>query len=192
VAWEWVRRNVDEALLLNSTFMPLRIVSWRKAMILMALRKVEVVEEYNKEIHTVSLSIRLPSVIRLLKFIRARDQEIRFTRYNIYLRDKGRCQYCGDRFSARDLTYDHVIPRTRGGTATWENIVTCCRSCNLRKGGRTPHEAEMRLIRLPRKPEWLPIFDVTMGIRGVPESWQDYLPGSIAVPLPAYPDPVAD
>jgi 5-methylcytosine-specific restriction endonuclease McrA len=192
VAWEWVRRNVDEALLLNSTFMPLRIVSWRKAMILMALRKVEVVEEYNKEIHTVSLSIRLPSVIRLLKFIRARDQEIRFTRYNIYLRDKGRCQYCGDRFSARDLTYDHVIPRARGGAATWENIVTCCRSCNLRKGGRTPHEAEMRLIRLPRKPEWLPIFDVTMGIRGVPESWQDYLPGSIAVPLPAYPDPVAD
>jgi 5-methylcytosine-specific restriction endonuclease McrA len=192
VAWEWVRRNVDEALLLNSTFMPLRIVSWRKAMILMALRKVEVVEEYNKEIHTVSLSIRLPSVIRLLKFIRARDQEIRFTRYNIYLRDKGRCQYCGDRFSARDLTYDHVIPRTRGGTATWENIVTCCRSCNLRKGGRTPHEAEMRLIRLPRKPEWLPIVDVTMGIRGVPESWQNYLPGSIAVPLPAYPDPVAD
>jgi 5-methylcytosine-specific restriction endonuclease McrA len=192
VAWEWVRRNVDEALLLNSTFMPLRIVSWRKAMILMALRKVEVVEEYNKEIHTVSLSIRLPSVIRLLKFIRARDQEIRFTRYNIYLRDKGRCQYCGDRFSARDLTYDHVIPRARGGAATWENIVTCCRSCNLRKGGRTPHEAEMRLIRLPRKPEWLPIFDVTMGIRGVPESWQDYLPGSIAVPLPAYPDSVAD
>lgn len=183
---------MDEALLLNSTFMPLRIVSWRKAMILMALRKVEVVEEYNKEIHTVSLSIRLPSVIRLLKFIRARDQEIRFTRYNIYLRDKGRCQYCGDRFSARDLTYDHVIPRTRGGTATWENIVTCCRSCNLRKGGRTPHEAEMRLIRLPRKPEWLPIVDVTMGIRGVPESWQNYLPGSIAVPLPAYPDPVAD
>jgi 5-methylcytosine-specific restriction endonuclease McrA len=192
VAWEWVRRNVDEALLLNSTFMPLRIVSWRKAMILMALRKVEVVEEYNKVIHTVSLSIRLPSVIRLLKFIRARDQEIRFTRYNIYLRDKGRCQYCGDRFSARDLTYDHVIPRARGGTATWENIVTCCRSCNLRKGGRTPHEAAMRLIRLPRKPEWLPIFDVTMGIRGVPESWQNYLPGSIAVPLPAYPDPVAD
>jgi len=192
VAWEWVRRNVDEALLLNSTFMPLRIVSWRKAMILMALRKVEVVEEYTKEIHTVSLSIRLPSVIRLLKFIRARDQEIRFTRYNIYLRDKGRCQYCGDRFSARDLTYDHVIPRARGGAATWQNIVTCCRSCNLRKGGRTPHEAEMRLIRLPRKPEWLPIFDVTMGISGVPESWQNYLPGSIAVPLPAYPDSLAD
>ena len=149
---------MDEALLLNSTFIPLRIVSWKKAMILMALRKVEVVEEYNKEIHTVSLSIRLPSVIRLLRFVRPRDQEIRFTRYNIYLRDKGRCQYCGHQFNMRDLTYDHVTPRAMGGTATWENIVTCCRSCNLRKGGRTPQEAEMnsattRQRRMPKSGE---------------------------------------
>lgn len=180
---------MDQALLLNSTFMPLRIVSWKKAMILTALRKVEVIEEYNKEIHTVSLSIRLPSVIRLLKFVRPRDQEIRFTRYNIYLRDKGRCQYCGRQFNMRDLTYDHVIPRARGGTATWENIVTCCRSCNLRKGGRTPQEARMQLIRPPRKPVWLPLLDVTMGIRGVPASWHNYIPSIVLVPLPSGPDP---
>lgn len=183
---------MDQALLLNSTFMPLRIVSWKKAMILMALRKVEVIEEHRKEIHTVSLSIRLPSVIRLLKFVRPRYQEIRFTRYNMYLRDKGRCQYCGHRFNMRDLTYDHVIPRARGGTATWENIVTCCRSCNLRKGGRTPQEAEMGLIRSPKKPSWLPMLDVTMRIDGVPESWQSYLPDNRLVPLFSCPDPSRD
>lgn len=187
-----MRRNVDEVLLLNSTFMPLRIVSWKKAMILMYLRKVEVIEEHNKEIHTVSLSIRLPSVIRLLKFVRLRDQEIRFTRYNIYLRDQGRCQYCGQRFNMKDVTYDHVIPRARGGTASWENIVTCCRSCNLRKGGRTPQEAEMSLIRAPKKPKWLPTLDAVTGIRGVPKNWKNYLPDNRLVSLSSRPDPAWD
>jgi 5-methylcytosine-specific restriction endonuclease McrA len=144
----------------------------------MALRKVEVIEVYNKEVHTVSLSIRLPSVIRLLTFVRPRNPEVRFTRYNIYLRDKGCCQYCGGRFHLREVTYDHVMPRARGGVATWENIVTCCRSCNLKKGDRTPHEAKMSLIRAPKKPMWLPLLDVTMEPRGVPRSWQGYFPGN--------------
>lgn len=183
---------MDRALLLNSTFMPLRIVSWKKAMILMALRKAEVIEEYDREIHTVSMSIRLPSVIRLLKFVRLRDQEIRFTRHSIYLRDQGRCQYCGRRFNMRDLTYDHVIPRTRGGTASWENIVTCCRSCNLRKGGKTPQEAEMSLIRTPKRPKWLPMFDVVMGIHGAPKSWQSYLPHINLVSVSFCPGPLVD
>jgi len=187
-----VKKTVDEALLLNSTFMPLRIVSWKKAMILMALRKVEVVEEYSKEIHTVSLSIRLPSVIRLFKFIRPRDQGIRFTRYNIYLRDQGRCQYCGRRFHRKDLTYDHVTPRAKGGSTDWENMVVCCRSCNLRKGGRTPREAGMSLIRAPRKPQWLPAFDVAMGIEGAPESWQTYFLESRLVSFSFRPDPAMD
>lgn len=174
---------MDQALLLNSTFMPLRVVSWKKAMILTALRKVEVIEEYHKTIHTVSLSIRLPSVIRLLRFVRPRNQEIRFTRYNIYLRDKGRCQYCGHQFNMRDLTYDHVIPRARGGLGSWENVVTCCRPCNLRKGGRTPLEAGMSLIRAPKRPKWLRPLDVTIGITWAPKSWQDYLPDNGPLPL---------
>lgn len=167
---------MDDALLLNSTFMPLRIVSWKKAIILMTLGKVEVIEEYSKEVHAVSLSIRLPSVIRLLRFVRPRYQEIRFTRYNIYLRDQGRCQYCGRRFHLREVTYDHVLPRARGGMASWENIVTSCRSCNLRKGGRTPEEAGMRLIRVPQKPKWMPSLDVAVGFAAMPTSWQNYLP----------------
>ena len=166
---------MDEALVLNSTFMPLRIVSWKKAMILMSLEKVEVIEQYEKDIHTVSLSIRLPSVIRLLKFVRPIHQGIRFTRYNIYLRDKGRCQYCGRRFNMRDLTYDHVIPKAFGGAVSWDNIVTCCRSCNLKKGGRTPQEAGMSLIRPPAKPTWLPSLEGAIAFQGMPETWQTYL-----------------
>jgi 5-methylcytosine-specific restriction endonuclease McrA len=187
-----VRRTVDEALLLNSTFMPLRIVSWKKAVILMALRKVEVIEEYHREIHTVSLTIRLPSVIRLLKFVKPRNQEIRFTRYNIYVRDQGRCQYCGRRFHMSDLTYDHVTPRARGGTTSWDNIVVCCRACNLRKGGRTPQEAEMSLIRPPRKPRWLPTLNAPMGIHGAPKSWRNYLPDNLIGPLSLCPNPTRD
>jgi len=177
---------VDDALLLNSTFMPLRIVSWKKAIILMTLGKVEVIEEYGKEVHTVSFSMRLPSVIRLLRFVRPRYQEIRFTRHNIFLRDEGRCQYCGQRFALRDVTYDHVLPRVRGGMANWENIVTCCRSCNLKKGGRTPEEAGMRLIRVPQKPKWVPSLDGAVGFAGMPESWQNYLPEK-KVFFPAFP-----
>ena len=177
---------MDDALLLNSSFMPLRIVSWKKAIILMMLRKVEVIEESGWEIHSVSLSVRVPSVIRLLKFVGPRNHEIRFTRYNIYLRDQGRCQYCGRRFRRGDLTYDHVTPRARGGTVSWENIVTCCRSCNLKKGGRTPEEANMHLIRPPRKPDWLPPIDVATGLHRVPTSWQSYLPANRLLCLSSY------
>jgi len=187
-----MREKVDEALLLNSTFIPLRVVSWKKAMILMSLSKVEVLEEYAEEIHTVSLSIRLPSVIRLFAFIRPRYQEMRFTRYNIYLRDRGRCQYCGRRFGMRDLTYDHVIPRASGGAVNWENIVTCCRSCNLKKGGRTPGEAGMSLIRTPMKPRWWPAIDAALGFHGVPKSWQDYLPDGGLISLSSCLDPSRD
>ncbi len=180
---------MDVALLLNSTFMPLRIVSWKKAMILMALKKVEVIEVYDKEIHTVSLSIRLPSVIRLLRFVRPKGPEIRFTRYNIFLRDRGRCQYCGREFNMRDVTYDHVIPRAKGGSSSWENIVTCCRSCNLRKGGRTPQEAGMSLIRPPNKPRWLPTLDFALVTKETPQSWQNYLFDNRLVPLFSSSDP---
>jgi 5-methylcytosine-specific restriction endonuclease McrA len=185
-------REMDEALLLNSTFMPLRIVSWKKAIILLTLKKVEVIEEHGKEIHTVSLTIRLPSVIRLLTFVRPRNQEIRFTRYNIYLRDRGKCQYCGRRFNMRDLTYDHVIPRTKGGAATWDNIVTCCRPCNVRKGGRTPREAQMSLIRAPMKPNWLPMFNLATGSDWMPESWHNYFVGTSLARLSPFADPVPD
>jgi 5-methylcytosine-specific restriction endonuclease McrA len=108
-----------------------------------------------------------------------------FSRANIYARDQYRCQYCGVHFAAADLTFDHVLPVALGGRKDWENIVTCCITCNRRKGGRTPEQAGMHLIRHPRRPDKLPlsvhrradpsVVRVTFGLRHTPESWRDYV-----------------
>jgi len=166
---------MEHVLLLNITYEPLRIINWKKAITLLLLGKVEVLEEYGREIRSVSFTIRLPSVVRLLRMVKRPKAPVKFSRQNIYARDKYRCQYCGQKFPSDELTYDHVIPRSRGGKTEWENIVTCCVDCNRRKGGRTPSEAGMKLIRKPVKPTWVPGLRITIGIRQVPQSWRDYL-----------------
>ncbi|MBW1730716.1 MAG: HNH endonuclease [Deltaproteobacteria bacterium] len=166
---------MEHVLLLNITYEPLRIINWKKAITLLLLGKVEVLEEYSREIRSVSFTIRLPSVVRLLRMVKRPKSPVKFSRQNIYARDKYKCQYCGQRFSSEELTYDHVIPRSRGGKTEWENIVTCCVDCNRRKGGRTPAEAGMKLIRKPVKPTWIPALRITIGFREVPQSWRDYL-----------------
>ncbi len=166
---------MEHVLLLNITYEPLRIINWKKAITLLLLGKVEVLEEYSREIRSVSFTIRLPSVVRLLRMVKRPKSPVKFSRQNIYARDKYRCQYCGQKFPSEELTYDHVIPRSRGGKTEWENIVTCCVNCNRRKGGKTPAEAGMRLIRKPVKPTWVPALRITIGFREVPQSWRDYL-----------------
>ncbi|RLB41283.1 MAG: HNH endonuclease [Deltaproteobacteria bacterium] len=166
---------MEHVLLLNITYEPLRIINWKKAITLLLLGKVEVLEEYGREIRSVSFTIKLPSVVRLLRLVKRPKSPVKFSRQNIYARDKYRCQYCGQKFSSEELTYDHVIPRSRGGKTEWENIVTCCVDCNRRKGGRTPSEAGMRLIKKPEKPTWVPALRITIGFREVPQSWRDYL-----------------
>ena len=94
---------------------------------------------------------------------------------NIYARDEYKCQYCARVFPTQELTFDHVVPVSQGGRKDWENIVTCCVTCNRRKGGRTPHEAGMTLIRSPRRPNAAPAIRITIGLRQAPESWRDYL-----------------
>ena len=98
----------------------------------------------------------MPRVIRLLTYDRLPRQKVKFNRRNIFARDGNRCQYCGKRFATSELSLDHVVPRSRGGRATWENIVCACLKCNVRKGGRTPREAGMRLIREPVEPRTSP------------------------------------
>ncbi|MBW1681596.1 MAG: HNH endonuclease [Deltaproteobacteria bacterium] len=166
---------MDHVLLLNITYEPLRIINWKKAITLLLLGKVEVVEEYKREIRSVTFSVKLPSVVRLLRMVKRPNTPVKFSRQNIYARDKYRCQYCGTRFSPEELTYDHVLPRSRGGKTQWENIVTCCIPCNRRKGGRTPGEAGMSLVKKPTKPRWIPAIRITIGFREVPHSWRDYL-----------------
>lgn len=123
---------------------------------------------------TVSFSIRVPRVILLMVFDRLPKKEVKFTRHNIFERDKNTCQFCGRVFERKDLNLDHVIPRDRGGPTTWENIVCSCIPCNTRKANRTPAEAGIRLIRKPKRPKWRPFVQVSFGAP-VHDSWKHFL-----------------
>ncbi len=161
-------------LLLNFTYEPLRVIDWKKAVILIFLGKAEAISSYDKVIRSVSFSMPLPAVVRLLKYVKnGRKTYMRFSRENVFIRDNYTCQYCGKKFPPSQLTYDHVIPKSRGGATDWTNIVTCCKRCNRIKGGRTPEEAGMKLIKQPRRPIMLPGMQVHR--RNIPEEWKPYL-----------------
>ncbi|MBI4456195.1 MAG: HNH endonuclease [Acidobacteria bacterium] len=169
---------MEQTLLLNATYEPLQVVNWKKALTLLFSGKAEVVAEYEREINSVSFSIKLPSILRLFKFIRInrKHTRIKFSRANIYSRDNHCCQYCGTKCSSDMLTFDHVVPIVQGGSKSWDNIVTCCIHCNHKKGGRTPHEAGLKLIRKPCAPQWVATrITFSVGFRSAPESWRDYL-----------------
>ena len=125
-------------------------------------------------VHTISFKIRIPRVIVLLLFDRMPRKEVKFTRHNIFERDKNTCQYCGKHFDKRDLNLDHVIPRDKGGLTTWENIVCSCIACNTRKGNRLPHQAGMKLIRKPERPKWRPFVHITFDAQ-VHDSWGHFI-----------------
>ena len=169
---------MEQTLLLNATYEPLKIVHWQKAITLWCQGKVEVISVYDREIRAVSFSFKLPSVIRLLRYIKIkrRFDYVPFSRANIYARDDHRCQYCGDEFPTSELTFDHVVPVAQGGRKDWENIVTCCVTCNRQKGrahaGRSRHAL---LSARPKRPESAPAIRITVGLRNAPESWRDYL-----------------
>ena len=168
---------MEQTLLLNASYEPLKVVHWQKAITLWCQGKVEIVETHDREVRAVSFTFKLPSVVRLLRFVKIKRHldYVPFSRANIYARDSHICQYCNDPHLTSDLTFDHVVPVAQGGRKDWENIVTCCARCNRRKGGRTPQEAGMRLIRHPRRPDSAPAIRVTIGLRNAPESWRDYL-----------------
>lgn len=166
-----------DTLVLDIGFRPIQCASWQTAIVWVLDRVVEVVEEYpDRYIRTPSWKVNMPSVVRLMKPIR-RKRAVKFSRQNVYARDRGRCQYHGGRVALSAYTYDHVVPRAQGGTTCWENVVVACVPCNQAKGGRTPAQAGMRLLSLPVRPKKLP--DVPPpGLvyrRGMPESWRDYL-----------------
>jgi 5-methylcytosine-specific restriction endonuclease McrA len=125
-------------------------------------------------VHTISFKIRIPRIIVLLIFDRLPQKEVKFTRHNIFERDKNTCQYCGKVFDRNDLNLDHVVPREKGGQTTWENIVCSCIPCNTRKGNRLPLEAGMHLIRKPARPKWRPFLHLTFGGHHH-ESWKHFI-----------------
>jgi 5-methylcytosine-specific restriction endonuclease McrA len=125
-------------------------------------------------VHTISFKIRVPRVIVLMLFDRMPKKEVKFTRHNIFERDKNTCQYCGKIFDRRDLNLDHVVPRDKGGATTWENIVCSCIPCNTKKGNRLPHQAHMHLIKKPVRPKWRPFVHITFDSQ-VHDSWRHFI-----------------
>src|SRR6202050_4784748 len=163
-------------LVLNATFEPINVTAVRRALVLM-LKGVAQAEETHpsNEVHSTSKALRVPSVIRLLSYRHIPQQSRALSRKNILLRDRNTCQFCGKPLPASELTLDHVVPRSRGGSSTWENLVACCYRCNNRKGDRTPEKAGFRLARRPR-PFTLHTSRQLMRLIGhKDEKWRKYL-----------------
>lgn len=162
-------------LVLNHNYEPLNICTARRAIVLILCGKAEVLEFDHHVIHTSSLDIECPSVIRLDHMIRRPLPQVKLSRREIFRRDHYTCQYCNS-FSP-DLTIDHVLPRHRGGAHSWENLVSACRLCNHRKGGRTPEEARMHLLQQPRRPYASPYYTIERRLESLGrEEWRKFLP----------------
>jgi len=181
-----------KSLVLNRSYLPVHVTTVRRAFSLLYRGVARAVDENyrtfdfadwttvstldSEVVGIVSGLVRVPRVILLVSFDRVPRREVRFSRHNIFMRDGSSCQYCGERRARNELNLDHVIPRSRGGTTTWENIVCACLDCNRRKGGRTPEEAGMRLRRRPRRPSWTPFVARTLAGTCYRE-WRPFLGG---------------
>ncbi len=166
------RSGMGHVLVLNASYEPLNITTWRRAMVMLLKGKAEGLE------HDPSRAIRddllLPTVIRLRQFVRVPYRQMPLTRRNVFQRDGHRCQYCGS-IEVR-LSIDHVVPRSRGGGDVWENVATACMPCNVRKGNRTPREAGMPLARQPHRPPSSLSFEAIRHIRsGRHREWAKYV-----------------
>ncbi|MBT6416456.1 HNH endonuclease [Candidatus Puniceispirillum sp.] len=169
------------ALVLNADFRPLNyfplsLWSWQDAVKAVCLERVSIISEYDQRISSPSMQIKLPSVIALKEYV-PQTRNPAFTRFNVFLRDRFSCQYCGTSLPASELTFDHVIPRSKGGRTTWANVVAACGSCNLRKANKLPSQCNMHPLAAPMAPN---VWQLQENGRGFPpnylhESWRDYL-----------------
>lgn len=162
-------------LLLNTRGLPHEILNWSDAICLAYQEKANVLEEYDETVSSPSITYFVPAVMQLRNAIDGFKKGVKFSRINVFTRDKFRCQYCGERLNMRDLNYDHVVPRKQGGLTIWENIVTSCYPCNDRKAARTPAQAGMKLLRQPARPAKLPLHAVFINSGEIPEPWAPYL-----------------
>lgn len=186
-------------LVLNRLYMAIRVVSARRAFSMLLGETSEVIgvhdgsytgydfqtwvqisrcrEKFTPDydwVRTIRMHIAVPKIVRLLGYDRLPAQAVKLNRRNIYARDNSLCQYCGRRFPSHELTLDHVMPRSQGGQSTWDNLVCACVSCNSRKGGRTPRQAHMKLLRVPVRPKRNPAINLRLGLDKY-ASWQSFL-----------------
>lgn len=178
----------SNVLVLNRSYLPIHVTSVRRAFALIYREVARAVNEdyqtfdfeqwYRVDgepvIGTMKGPIRVPRVILLVTYDRIPKRQIRYSRVNVFARDKYTCQYCGVRPPRSELNLDHVVPRSLGGRTTWDNVVTSCVDCNRRKGGRTPQEARLRLIRKPTRPRWTPLTNLAISHSRYDE-WQPFL-----------------
>lgn len=147
---------MQRVLVLNASYEPLQIISVRRAVVLLLQEKAELVEATERQLRACNISFDIPLVIRLMRYIRIpRRLKLPCSRRGVLARDHETCQYCGTQPGRPNLTLDHVVPRSQGGTTTWDNVVTACRECNRKKGGRTPEQAHMELRTRPRQPQYV-------------------------------------
>lgn len=163
-----------KVLVLNQDFSPISVCTVQRAFLLNWLKKTELVQAANgHRLHSVSRSFPLPSVIRLVNYVNIPYKAVALTRLNVFKRDSFSCQYCG---TQRDLTLDHVVPRSRGGQSVWNNLVTACRRCNARKGDSSPDQAGIRLRRKPFRPNYVMFLRDFSGFHY--DEWKPYLNGN--------------
>lgn len=164
----------SEVLLLNSNFEPLNVCDIRRAMSLIILGKADVLHHHEAPIRTAHGELQAPSIVKMRYLVRRPLPQLRLSRHSILARDNYECQYCRSR---KDLTIDHVVPRWMGGPHTWDNLVACCRKCNLKKGDKTPLQANMKLLTKPRRPDFIPYISLPAYLRARKRGeWAFYLP----------------
>ncbi|MBK7584519.1 MAG: HNH endonuclease [Myxococcales bacterium] len=161
-------------LVLTPWFFPHKVVRWEDAITLVYLSKVDVVIAYDDEIRSPSATFPMPAVVRLKRQISGQKRGVKFSRINVYVRDGFTCAYCEKKLPLRQLTYDHVLPRSRGGRTEWENIVTACTPCNAKKSNKTPDESGMWPRKRPCRPRSLPLMPPLIDPKTAPIEWRDF------------------
>ena len=167
-----------QVLLLNNTYEPIKIISWKKAVILYFKKKVDIIEVYeDRLLHSEKLVIEMPAVVKLNFYVNVRKyQMLSLSKENIFFRDNYTCLYCGKKLPKSYLTLDHVIPFSKGGEKTWKNLVTACHTCNNKKGDRLLHQIELKLLKKPAEPSLNSYLAFHTKFHSIPDKWKIYLP----------------
>ena len=171
--WMGFETTSTKTLKLDSSYRPLEIVDSIEALVLCLIGKAYAIENYKKEIRSVSESFKLPAVIVLTRYVKFHFHTMTANRANVIWRDQNTCQYCSKEEESRMLTIDHVLPRSKGGKNTWENLVTACKKCNQKKGNKTPKEANMKLLREPKRPKSNILRAISN--KQISDLWKNYL-----------------
>ena len=166
----------NKTLLLTPAYLPQKVIPWEDAIKMKYEGTADVISEYDIDICSPSVQWKMPAVMRLRKLPKIPPKQVKFSRGNLYARDKYFCLYCGsDKFPVSELTIDHVVPKSKGGKTTWTNTICCCRTCNGRKGNKSCEEANMFPLIKPVKPKTTPYYKPMFGTINVPAEWEPYL-----------------